>query len=119
MVAEQEDVTSHALDCEVLVHLSDARLGRFLDDVEVGGVGYRAAAGDRGEPGASPPAYAALHAVVVQVGRAPPASRRDTFTEHLEDFVEVLALEIPVRPGTSREPPEILGRHLVGRGDRD
>ena len=55
---------------------------RLLDDLVVGGVGDRAAAGDRGEPRAAARAQAAVHAIAVQVRRAPAAPRRDALGEH-------------------------------------
>ncbi len=59
-VAELEDVAGQAFDGEVLVHGAD-ELARGLEhDVVVGGVGNRAARGERGQARAAP---AAQHAV--------------------------------------------------------
>jgi hypothetical protein len=46
-VAELKDITGQALDREVLVHLADHGADRILDDVVVGHLRNRAAAGDR------------------------------------------------------------------------
>ena len=54
--AEQEHVAGHALDRPVFVHRADDRVVGIGDDAIVGGLGNRAARGDRGEPRAAPAA---------------------------------------------------------------
>ena len=119
VVAEQEDVAAHALDREVLVDLADVGVGRVLDDVVVGGVGDGAAAGDGGEPGAAAGAHAAVHAVAVQVRRAPAAAGGDALGEHLQHLVELRARG----RGTGRRGApgrtSVLGADLLGGGGRD
>ena len=74
-VAELEDVPGEALDREILVDGAD-ELARGLEhDVVVGGVGYRAARCDGGEPGAAPAAQHAVDGVAMDVRRAMTAPR--------------------------------------------
>ena len=61
---------------------ADADLARLEQDVVVGGVGDRAAVGDRGEPRAAPRAQLAVDAVVVQVGAAPPGAAGEPVAQH-------------------------------------
>ncbi len=53
-IAELEDVALQALDGEVLVESADEGAGRLEDDLIVGVVGDRAAAGDGGQSRATP-----------------------------------------------------------------
>ena len=109
-VAEQEDVAAHALHREVFVHLADEDAGRLLDDVVVGGIRNRAAAGDRGEPGAAARTQLVVHAVAVQMRRAPAAAGGDAFAEHLQHRLEVVALEVAERVGAMHQLPHLVLR---------
>ncbi len=59
------------------------------DDVVVGRVGNRAAAGDRGQPRAAAATQPAVHAIVVQERAAAPARRGDAVGQHRNDRVEI------------------------------
>ena len=55
-VAELKDVAGHALDREILVDRADDLILRLEQHLVVGGVGNRAARGQRGRPRAAPAA---------------------------------------------------------------
>ena len=77
-------------------------LARGLEhDVVVGGVGNRAARGDRGEPRAAPAAQHAVHRVAVQVRGAMAAARAEAFREHAHHG-EVLVARQASRTGYAR-----------------
>ena len=97
LVAELEDVAGDRLDREILVHAADAQALRFQHHVVIGGVGNRAARGDRGEPCAASRAQLAVHRVAVQVGRTGAAPGAVTLGQHPHHFGERLAREIAIR----------------------
>ena len=71
-VAELEDVAGEALDREVLVDGADDLVGRLQHDLVVGGVGDRAAGGERREARAAASAQHAVHRVAMDVRGAVP-----------------------------------------------
>ena len=76
---------------EIFVERADDVPLGFGDDVVVGRVGNRAAAGDRGEARAAPRAQRAVDAIVVQERAAAPARGGDAVGEHRDDRVEIAA----------------------------
>ena len=107
-IAELEDVALQALDGEVLVESADKGAGRLEDDLIVGVVGDRAAAGDGGQSRATPGAQPVIHRIAMQIRGAPSAPCADALGEHPHDVVEVLALEAPVRPCARDEREELV-----------
>src|SRR6185436_6720641 len=89
LVAEQKDVTGHALDGEVLVDAADKNVGRLLDDIVVGGIGNGAAAGDRREARAAARPQHLVNAVAMQMRRSPTTAGCDALAQHLENGLEV------------------------------
>ena len=81
-VAELEDVALQALDGEVLVHRADELRLRLEDHLVVGGVGDRAAGGERGEARAAPALDDAVDGVVVHERAVAAAARAVAFGEH-------------------------------------
>ncbi len=102
-VAQLEDVARHALDREVFVERADEGVRRLEQDAVVTDVGDRAPRRDGGEPRAAAPAQAVVDAVVVHVRGAPAAAGREALREHLDDVVEVPALEIAVGVGAAHQ----------------
>ena len=105
-VAELEHVTREALDREVLVDRADEMVLRFEDHLVVGGVGNRAARGQRGEPRAAPAAQHVIDGVMVQQRAAAAAARAVAFGQHAQDRIEVGARQIAKRPGAARQRVE-------------
>ena len=112
--AEQEHVAGHALDGPVLVHRADEGVVGIEQHAVVGGVGDRAAGGERREARAAP---AAQHrrsrgrgARARRGGRGRSATPSETSSS---DGVEVLARELRVGRGAPREREErVLGPRL-------
>ena len=69
-VAQQKDVAGQALDGEVLVDRADERAFAFGDDAVLGGLGNRAAGGDRGQARAAAGPQPAVDLIAMQVGAA-------------------------------------------------
>ena len=80
--AEQKDIAGHAFDRKILVERADYVPFGLDDDVEVGRIGDRAAAGDRGQARAAPRSQLPVDAVVVQEGAAAPARGCDAVGQH-------------------------------------
>ena len=92
-------------------------LARGLEhDVVVGGVGNRAARGDRGEARAAPAAQHAIHRIAMHVRRAMAAARAEPFGDHAHDGEILVARQRRVgirtrerrrtaRPRSIRAPP--------------
>ena len=81
-IAELEDVARHALEGEVLADAADAVTLGVQHHVVVELVRDHAAVGHGREPRAAARAQAPVHRVVVQVGRAPAATRGVAVGEH-------------------------------------
>ena len=119
-VPSKKDVAGHALDREVFVERADDVALGFDDDVVVGGLGNRAAAGDRGDARAAARAQAAVDAIVVQVRPAAAARGRDAVGEHRERrSSKSRALEIAVRIGRAHRRVERVDFPLVLRAGGD
>ncbi len=107
-VAQLEDVASHALDREILVHRADHLRLRLEHDFVVGGVGNRAARCDRSQPRAASRAQRAVDRVAVQVGRTRAAPRRVALGEHAADLAEFFDGQVGERIGAAHEFVEFL-----------
>ncbi len=93
-VAKLENVAGHALDCEILVHRADFLCRRFEHDLVIGGVGDRAARGDRGQPRTTARTQYAIDRVAMQIRRTRAAPRRVALGEHAQDLAERLDWKI-------------------------
>ena len=100
-VAELEDVAGQALDGEVLVDAADRLVLGLQHHLVVGGVGDRAAGGQRGQPRAAPAAQHVVDRVAMDQRAAPAAAGGEAFGQHAHDGVEVLARESAIRPGAA------------------
>ncbi len=109
-VAELEDVALQAFDGEVLVDAADDVVVRLQQHLIVGGVGDRAAGGERGGAGAAPGAQNAMDRVAMNESGAPPVAGREPLREHAHDRVEVGARQGAERP---RAPQPLIKRRLV------
>ncbi len=118
-VAEEHDVTGHALDGEVLVDGADGHVVGLRDDRIEAGIGNGAAAGDRREAGAAAAAQPAVHAVAVQVGAVPAATRRNAVRQHRDDFVERRAGQLAVRKRARDQREQVVLAPLVGGAGGD
>ena len=123
-VPQQEDVAATALDGEVLVHGSHEDVLRLGDDVVVGVVGFGAAAGERGQAGATPPTQLAVDDVVVKVGTAAAIAGCYPLREHLDHLVVSFSRQLSVRVRLAHQveklvliplPRGALSHHLLGQ----
>ena len=105
---EEDDVARHTLDSKVFVQGTDEGTVRLRQHAVVGHVRYGAAALDRDHARAALPAQHAVDAVSVQVGRRPSHANDDAFAHHLNDLVEVAALQIGVRRGLAHQVVQIV-----------
>ena len=98
-VAELEDVAGQALDGEILVDRADDLVLRLEHHLVVGGVGNRAAGGQRGQPRAAPAAQHAVDRVAMNERAAPAAAGGEAVGQHAHDGVELLARQLAIGPG--------------------
>ncbi len=101
-VAELEDVAGHAFDGEVFVHAADRDGFRFHHHRVVGGVGYGAAGGERGQARAALALDPAVHGVAMHQACAWSASRAVSFHQHAQHGIELLARKVTIRPGPAQ-----------------
>ena len=99
MGAEQEDVALEGLDREVLVDRADEDVARLHQHAVVARLRDRAAGGERRKPGAAATAQPPVDAVAMEVRHAPAAPGLDAGRDEIDDLLELLARELPVRPG--------------------
>ena len=119
MGAEQEDVALEGLDREVLVHGADEHVARLHQHAVVAGLGNRSARGEGGQPGAPAAAEPPVDPVAMEVGHAPAAPGLDADRDQLDDLLELLPGELPVRPGPGDEVEQlVLGHAVVAPGRR-
>jgi hypothetical protein len=127
--AEQEDVSSHALDGPVFVDAADEGVVGIGHDPIVGGVGNRATRGEGRDAGATAPVQQSVDAIPMQMGGATAAAGVDACREHLDDVLEVGVGEggegrgpahhgqevrlLPGLGGTGRH--DLLGENVEGR----
>ena len=81
-VAELENVARHALDGEILVHRADGLVLGLEQHLVVGGVGDRAAGGQRGRPRAAPAAQNAIDRVAMDERAAPAPAGGEALAQH-------------------------------------
>ena len=98
-IAQLKNVAWQALECEILVQRADAVALGHQDHVLVEVIRDRPAVLQRGQPRRGTRAHPSVHGVVVQVGRAPPAPRGETTSQHRDHLVEVAARQVTVGPG--------------------
>jgi hypothetical protein len=70
---------------------------RLGDHLVIRGIRNRAAGGDGGQPRAAPAAHDAVHLIAMQIRAAAAALRGDALGQHLDDRVEMLAIQIAIR----------------------
>ena len=98
-VAKLKDVASETLDREVLIHGADESLRRF-DNYSVIGVVRNRAAGSQGDQSrAAPAAQTMVYGVMMNQRRTPAAFRAETFGQHFNNLVELVAGQISIWPG--------------------
>ena len=108
-VAELEDVARHALDGEILVDGADDLILRLEQDLVVGGVGNRAAGGERGRSRAAPATQDVIDPVAMNERATPAPARGEAFGQHADDGIEVATRELAERPGA---PQAVVERRL-------
>ena len=82
-VAELEHVALHALDGEILVDGADDLVFRLQHHLIIGGVGDRAAGGQRRRARAAPGAQHVMDGVAMDQRAAPAEAGRETLGQHL------------------------------------
>ena len=107
-VAELENVPGHALDGKVFVDGSDEEAFRFENHLIVSIVRDGTAGSDGRQTRAFARPHAPAHAVVVQMRSAAAAPHRKAFGEHVQHFVELFALQVPVRVRAATEFIELI-----------
>ncbi len=113
--AEQEDVAGHALDGPVFADRAHDGVVGLGDDAVVGHLGDGAAVEDRGHAGAATAAQHVIDAVVVQERRRATGTFADALRQHLDDVIEVVAVEVAEGPGATGEVVEaVFGPVLAG-----
>ena len=114
---QQEHVALLGLDGEVLVHGAHEHVAGLHQHPVVAGLGDRSAGGERGQPGAAAAAEAPADAVAVQVGHAPAAPGLDAGRDQLDDLLELLPGQAPVRPRAGDQVEQlVLGHAVVAAG---
>ena len=88
-VAELENVARHALDGEILVHRADGLVLRLQQHLVVGGVGDRAAGGERGRPRAAPAAQNMIDRVAMDERASAASAGGEALAQHAHDRVEI------------------------------
>ncbi len=101
-VAELEHVAGHALDGEVLVDAADDVVLGLQHHLIVGGVGDRAAGGQRRRPRPAPAPQHMVDGVVMNERAAPAPARGEAVGQHLHDRIEIGARQLPIRPGAAQ-----------------
>jgi hypothetical protein len=96
-IAQEDDVTRHGLDGEVLVQRADGRLVGLEHHLVAGGVGNGAARGDRGQPRAASAPQPPPHRIAVKPRAHAPPPRGDALRQHVHHRVEVPPLELGIR----------------------
>jgi len=117
MRPEEEDVTRHRLDGEVLVDRTDEGVVRVEEHPIVAHLGDGTTARQRGQSGATPSAHRAVDPIPVHVGASAAAARLHTVGDEIEHGVVVGALQLGVGCGVTEQLEEVgllplLGRHL-------
>ena len=118
-ISQLEDITLQTLDREILVHRADELRLRLENDLIVGVVGDGAAGGDGGQSRAAPSRDPMIDGVVMNERPVPAAARAVALGEHAQHFVELGALEIPIRIRAAQQRIQALLVPFAGRNLRD
>src|SRR5262245_52356815 len=118
-VPELEYISLQALNRKVFVDGSDLSSARLQHHGVIGGIGYRSAGGDGGEPGAAASAQPAVDSVVVQISASAAAASRVALSQHSNDGIEIVPPEIAIRIGVANHFIKRVLGPLIGcnRGD--
>ena len=118
-IAELENVARHALDGEILVHRADGLVLGLEQHLVVGGVGDRAAGGQRGRPRAAPAAQNVIDRVAMDERAAAAPTGGEALAQHAHDRVEILPRQRTERPGAAQAIIKLRLLPILRRDFRD
>ena len=114
---EEEDVAGHRFDCKVLVDGADQDVVGLGNDSVIADLGDGPPARQRGQARSPARPQDAVDAVAVEVSHARPTARRDPLRGQLDNGVEVIPGQLPVRGGPAEKLEEPLFPPLAGSRD--
>ena len=117
-VAQEENVSGHAFDGEVLVDCAHEDLFGVSYDVVVGVVGNGAAVGQSCQPGAPAAPQYSVDAIPVQVGPGPPLPGSESMGQRLQYLVELFPGQVPVGVSPAAHVKEVVFGPLLGGAAR-
>ena len=112
--AQQKHVAGQAFHREIFVHGPNHFAVRFSNHRIIRGVGDGAAGGDGSQPRATPASHSPVHLIAMQVRATAAALRGDAFGKHLDDSVEVFAIEIAIGISAPYQRVEVFFLPIAG-----
>ena len=112
-VAKLKNIARHALDGEILVHRADGLVLRLEQHLVVGGVGDRAAGGERGRPRAAPSAQNAIDRIAMDERAAAAPAGGEALAQHAHDRIEIPSRQGAERPRAAQPIIELRLRPIL------
>src|SRR4029079_3643959 len=113
-ISQLKDIALQTLDRKVFIHRSDHKFAGLEHDCVVSCIRNRATRCDRSESRASATAQSLIHGVVMQISRAPPTLRRESFREHAHDRIKLFTFQVAIGICASDSTEKIVFSTLFG-----
>src|SRR5208283_4202011 len=108
LIAELENIASHAFDGKILMHTADEEIAGLEKDAVIGVVGDSAAGGHRSQARSAPAAQDTVDAVMMDQGAAPAALCAEAFGKHENHAFKIGAGQIAIGPGAAQQGQELV-----------